>query len=510
MTVGLVALLSTLAGVFTGSAVSASAYSLPGVACPSASQCTAVDSRGLEVTFNPIAPGTPTPAAIDGTEYLRAVACPSVSQCTAVGGDGREVTFDPAVLGSHTPTTIDSASRPWAVACPSVSQCTAVDGKGREVTFNPAAPGIPTPTTIDSSEPVAVPCSVLLPCTAVYHGLVAVACPSVFQCTAVDQDGWEVTFDPTAPGAPIGAVVDQPSFCGSHCPQGAVTGVACPSVSQCTAVDDAGREVTFDPTAPGKPTRIYVSQNTVFFGGFNAVACPSVSLCTAVDSAGREVTFNPEAPGSPTPAPIDAGVVLHDVACPSAAQCTAVDESGAEITFNPGAPGSAMRTMIDGDQSSITTTTTTASSGIAMVVRGVAPVKRGVATIELTCTGMGACTGTIKLLVHLAVSKRVVHRHGRRHMVKRTRAVVIGTATFSIAAGASQVVRVHLSRQGRALMLRTGRRGLQVKIGGSGVNARLLLRRQSALCSDSNASPWSSGWAVMCGGDGGVLSAAVS
>lgn len=475
-TVGLVALLSALAAVFMGSAVSVSAHPL--LACPSVSQCTAVDGNGREVTFNPTAPSTPTPAAIDGTESLSAVACPSVSQCAAVDGNGREVTFDPAAPESPTPTMIDGASRLWSAACPSVSQCTAVDGDGREVTFDPAAPGIPTPTTIDSSEPVAVPCSSAPQLQCVYHGLVAAACPSAFQCTAVDQDGWEVTFDPTAPGTPIGAVVDRPSFCGSDCPEGAITGVACPSVAQCTAVDNAGREVTFDPTAPGDPTRIYVSQDIVVFGGFNAVACPSVSSCTAVDPAGREVTFNPEAPGSPTPAPIDAGVGLDDVACPSTAQCTAADESGAEITFNPAAPGSATRTMIDGDQSS-TTTTTGASSGIAAVARGVAPVKRGVAAIELTCTGAGACMGTIELLAHLPRGKHVVHHHGRQHPVKRTRTVVIGTATFSIAAGANTVVRVHLSRQGRMLMLSTGRRGLQVKTGGSGIHTRsLLLRRQ--------------------------------
>ena len=50
------------------------------------------------------------------------------------------------------------------------------------------------------------------------------------------------------------------------------------------------------------------------------VACPSASQCTAVDDAGQLVIFNPEAPGTPTPTTIDAGHALTGVACPSASQ----------------------------------------------------------------------------------------------------------------------------------------------------------------------------------------------
>lgn len=56
---------------------------MPAVACPSTSQCTAVDGEGQEVTFNPVAPGTPTPGAIDGGWSVYAVTCVSTSQCTA-------------------------------------------------------------------------------------------------------------------------------------------------------------------------------------------------------------------------------------------------------------------------------------------------------------------------------------------------------------------------------------------------------------------------------------------
>jgi len=57
-----------------------------------------------------------------------------------------------ASLSFSAPSTVDrnAANRLRAVACPSASQCTAVDETGQQVTFNPASPGSPTPTAIDS------------------------------------------------------------------------------------------------------------------------------------------------------------------------------------------------------------------------------------------------------------------------------------------------------------------------------------------------------------------------
>jgi len=125
---------------------------LDAVACPSTSECTAVDLAGRQVTFDPTSPGTPTPTTIDSTNPLYGVACPSASQCTAIDS-GQEVTFDPTSPGTPTPTTIDSTNGLEGVACPSTSQCTAVDFEGRQVTFDPTSPGTPTSTPIDSNVP---------------------------------------------------------------------------------------------------------------------------------------------------------------------------------------------------------------------------------------------------------------------------------------------------------------------------------------------------------------------
>ena len=94
------------------------------------------------------------PIALDttgGMGAMRGVACPTAtSRCTAVEKSGQQVTFDPTAPGEPTPTTVNAPTL-LGVACPSTVQCTAVDDSGRQVTFDPTAPGSPTPTTIDGS-----------------------------------------------------------------------------------------------------------------------------------------------------------------------------------------------------------------------------------------------------------------------------------------------------------------------------------------------------------------------
>ncbi len=90
-----------------------------------------------------------------------------------------------------------------------------------------------------------------------------------------------------------------------------------------------------------------------------------------------------------------------------------------------------------------------------------ASVKGNSALLELRCTGGGACTGTLKLVV------RTRGKHG-------TSSVVIGQAHFSIAAGKSATVHVHLKSKGASLLGKAGKRGLKVKLSGTGVKGRTL------------------------------------
>jgi hypothetical protein len=92
-------------------------------------------------------------------------------------------------------------------------------------------------------------------------------------------------------------------------------GVACPMASRCTAADQEGRAVTFNPTAPGTPTPMMVDPGP--FLQPSPVAGPSASQCTTVDFVGQELTFNPTAPGTPTPTQATLNP-LTAVACPAA------------------------------------------------------------------------------------------------------------------------------------------------------------------------------------------------
>ncbi len=103
------------------------------LACPSAGQCTTVDSYGDEGTFDPTAPNAATGATIDPLSYPHqptSVACPSTGQCITVDDAGHEVTFDPTTPASRTSSTIAGASSLTAIACGSQAQCVTVDAVG--------------------------------------------------------------------------------------------------------------------------------------------------------------------------------------------------------------------------------------------------------------------------------------------------------------------------------------------------------------------------------------------
>jgi hypothetical protein len=332
----------------------AGAYPHVMVACPSVSQCTAVDIYGYEVTFDPGSPGTPTPTMIDES-YPDSLACPSATQCTAVDELGGEVTFDPASPGSPTPVTIDSidAGERTAtnglvdVACPSVSQCTAVDSGGYEVTFNPLSPGTLTFAMINANPPQGG--------VGQYPGSnrQAVACPSVRQCTVVDSYGHEVTFNPLSPGTPVAATVDSTS------PDSDLEYVACPSVKQCTEVQAYGpqgrthdSEVTFNPLSPRLRNRVRIDKTDGDNNAIAGLACPSSRLCVAVDSYGRVLEGDPTTREHWRIKPIvkyapnlDFGPSLS---CSSTKQCVVVDSAGQEFVggqSGPSGPATSERSL---------------------------------------------------------------------------------------------------------------------------------------------------------------------
>jgi hypothetical protein len=301
------------------------------VSCPSADQCTAVEDVN-ELTFNPTT-GTSGGASVDPLGNMSSVSCPSTSQCTAVDAQGAAVTFDPA---TGTPTGqgavfVDQNSSDavlLSVSCSSTGQCTAVDRAGNEVTFNPrtATYNGPASTPIDRST----------------GALTSTSCPSSSQCTVVDQTGHEATFDPATGAAISGGASGSQLIDGYNYTPGALHSVSCPSTGQCTAVDGQGNEVTFNPSTGASVYRLTRGPQFIEAtpGQINSVSCPSIDQCTAADGVGNVMTFDPadgRSPSGGSVAPVSVGnYALEGIACPSVHQCTVVDVNGDEMTFDPG------------------------------------------------------------------------------------------------------------------------------------------------------------------------------
>jgi hypothetical protein len=164
--------------------------------------------------------------------------------------------------------------------------------------------------------------------------------------------GNEVSFNPVAPQSATPVVIStiQNGFI--------LEGVSCPTQRLCAVIsggtDFSGassnlveQTLTFDPTAPvpSKPTTLFNEGSPIGYGA-TGLACPSRSQCTAVDGGGHEITFNPQIPSQVAVVRIDHSARgLAGIACPAVTQCTAVSLGdgtvlgGGVFTFNPRSPG---------------------------------------------------------------------------------------------------------------------------------------------------------------------------
>jgi hypothetical protein len=129
------------------------------------------------------------------------------------------------------------------------------------------------------------------------HPLWAIACPSISQCTAVDADN-EITFNPGAAGTPPRFQIDP----GASNPDESLTAIACPSTSQCTAVDNQGLAVQGNPTSPHGWGAFDLSGGN---GGLNLLdaSCPSTDECVVSDDSGEVWVGAPKPPAPPPPSP---------------------------------------------------------------------------------------------------------------------------------------------------------------------------------------------------------------
>jgi hypothetical protein len=409
------------------------------VACPAATQCTAVyavGKQGFETTFDPADVGAPVSEHIDEmpkAEFeeleLRGLACASLELCTAIDNNAFDVSFNPEqepkpVTPSAAQIDNQAGRTMEGIACTSAPQCTTVDQGGVEFTFDPLSP-----SRLDSN---------------LFVILDAVACPSSALCVAVGVNGTEVTFVPPtgspAP-APVGGKVD-------------LTGVACPSTQQCTAVGGT-EEVTFNPSEPGSVTPAMVDSGGE---GLSSVACPSTTQCTAVDSLGEAVTFNPTAPGTPTPAKVSK-TGLTSLACPSEQECVAVDTAGQAFVSTTGSSttgGSGGQTGSTGTGTTGGSTSTPGPGGHHAVPQPSGAVAHGNEVhVTLKCLGSEGAPCEVLATIsvtetgsaHKAAAATASHKTKPKHLT-----LVIGRLTASIPAGSTRQLTVKLNAAGRRLL----------------------------------------------------------
>jgi hypothetical protein len=181
--------------------------------------------------------------------------------------------------------------------------------------------------------------------------VISVSCPASDQCTAVDFAGQEITYNPTNNN-----VIETASINGTT----ALQAVSCSSTSQCTAVDGEGHEVTFDPTSgQSSDGPEVVDAGNTFYG----LDCTSDTQCVATNHNGDAVVFNPRnVSGASTGCPdgsvgatcfaIDTGHNTERLSCwnNGTEECTAVDASGYEVTFDPTNPGTPTPVAVDADR----------------------------------------------------------------------------------------------------------------------------------------------------------------
>jgi hypothetical protein len=158
-----------------------------------------------------------------------------------------------------------------------------------------------------------------------YTPLVAVSCPSVSLCVAIDDLGYALTSTHPTAGARAWRLV-------SISPAGDLRAVACPSVSLCVAVDGQGDVLT--STHPTGGAGAWAMSRVDPGHALVAVSCPSRSLCVALDRDGRALSSTRPTSGARgwVVANVNPGVTFNALSCPSVSLCVASDNADDVIT----------------------------------------------------------------------------------------------------------------------------------------------------------------------------------
>lgn len=198
------------------------------------------------------------------------------------------------------------------LSCPDASLCVGIDNLARIVSGNPT--GGTTAFTRSASVIPADDGNRILP--------TGISCPTISFCAAVDNGGNVATSaDPTGgAGAWSGAQIGSGEF---------LTAISCPTPMLCVA--SSTRHV-FTSTNPTGGAGTWRAAHLGSPGTFLAISCPTAKLCTAVGGNNEVFTSTDPSGGGGTwkatslgTLPNRNGLDLVGISCPTARFCVAVD-----------------------------------------------------------------------------------------------------------------------------------------------------------------------------------------
>jgi hypothetical protein len=329
------------AGLTWRAYMSADSNEVLSVSCRYSTFCLAGDDTGDIVEFNGVSWQTASTALSSG--QVNSVSCSPQAFCAAVDSEGYAYTSDvrggegwsegqlhdgvPLTAAGWSSADVDHGGALTSVSCPGLDGangadipqfCAAVSSSGDAYIYT----GTWGPRRdIDGSE-----------------DLVAVSCPSYLFCMAIDQRGYEVTYQ--ASPVPAGQAQDGPAPLGSwhapvsFSPKGPPTALSCytsltasfQDVYDCKVGFSGGRAVTYNNGTWG--TKVVVDKAPI-----TALWCTDENMCIAGNQAGKVVGWR-AAPNKwqDLGAIGTGGAAIVALSCATSMFCAAVDANGDAFT----------------------------------------------------------------------------------------------------------------------------------------------------------------------------------
>ncbi|MDQ8045412.1 MAG: hypothetical protein AAGC46_20810 [Solirubrobacteraceae bacterium] len=445
---------SPAASVETGKALST-------VACPSTTLCVAGGANDtIAVTADPAggawSSGAATVSGSTGT--VTALTCPTATLCIAGDDAGHLlVSTNPAGGASTWTATTYAGARFNDLSCSSASSCVATDPLGSKV-WSTGTPGNAASWT---SKPSA------------QQAWNSVSCTPSF-CVA--SSALWVYYSTSASAAPAAWTASKiVPFNGSSY-SNRLTAVACTAAPACVVGDDIG-DALF---ATKKPSGVASDWSSTAFQQVSNLSCApdSTGLCVGSSVYGGFVFSSTDPAGgsgtwSSTDHVLGAGMNVADVSCPTSSLCVAVgggSTSGLAAVATAGGGGAPTPTPTPtptGDPTPVVAPTPTPApvvggsiappSGPSLGTVGGSPgLAAGSGTtfavsgnaVSFLLQSASNATGTVTVSTGAAVTASAA-RATKKTTKKKPKAVILGTATFTLVANVKKTVMLKLNATGR-------------------------------------------------------------